>query len=100
IVVSLHDPSDFSLGLIRRLTCYRAAQLSTRFPQKTGVLRRSLLMVGHHRVFNVEIDLLLSPIGGCDKAVETRQVQEETHQANAAGPDFDTHQMEGNHDAV
>jgi hypothetical protein len=22
IVVSLHDPSDFSLGLIRRLTCY------------------------------------------------------------------------------
>src|SRR4029453_7912616 len=41
IVVSLHDPSDFSLGLIRRLTCYRAAKLSTRFPQKTGVLRRS-----------------------------------------------------------
>src|SRR6266853_6394682 len=41
IVVSLHDPSDCSLGLIRRLTCYRAAKLSTRFPQKTGVLRRS-----------------------------------------------------------
>src|SRR6266478_2856027 len=41
IVVSLHDPSDFSLGLIRRLTGYRAAKLSTRFPQKTGVLRRS-----------------------------------------------------------
>src|SRR6266850_2807368 len=43
IVVSLHDPSDFSLGLIRGLTCYRAAKLSTRFPQKTGVLRRSRL---------------------------------------------------------
>src|SRR6266436_4968394 len=43
IVVSLHDPSYFSLGLIRRLTCYRAAKLSTRFPQKTGVLRRSHL---------------------------------------------------------
>src|SRR6266496_5178987 len=41
IVVSLHDPSDCSLGLIRRLTCYRAAKLSTRFPQKTGGLRRS-----------------------------------------------------------
>src|SRR6266436_6186689 len=40
IVVSLHDPSYFSLGLIRRLTCYRAAKLSTRFPQKTGLLRR------------------------------------------------------------
>ncbi len=59
-----------------------------------------ILVVGHHRVFNVEIDLLLSPIGGCDKAVETRQVQEETNQANAACPDFDTHQMEGNHNAV
>src|SRR6266702_6514925 len=46
IVVSLHDPSYFSLGLIRRLTCYRAAKLSTRFPQKTGVLRRSLLLDG------------------------------------------------------
>src|SRR6266478_6538046 len=45
IVVSLHDPSYFSLGLIRRLTCYRAAKLSTRFPQKTGVLRRSPLAV-------------------------------------------------------
>src|SRR4029434_5884790 len=43
IVVSLHDPSDCSLGLIRRLPCYRAAKLSTRFPQKTGVLRRSHL---------------------------------------------------------
>src|SRR6266446_5232312 len=40
IVVSLHDPSYFSLGLIRRLTCYRAAKLSTRFPQQTGLLRR------------------------------------------------------------
>ena len=40
IVVSLHDPSYFSLGLIRRLPCYRAAQWSTRFPQKTGLLRR------------------------------------------------------------
>src|SRR6266487_6966678 len=40
IVVSLHDPSYFSLGLLRRLTCYRAAKWSTRFPQKTGLLRR------------------------------------------------------------
>lgn len=49
---------------------------------------------------NLAIDLLLSPIGGRDKAVETRQVQEETDQAHAASPDFDTHQMEGKHDAV
>src|SRR6266699_2313086 len=46
IVVSLHDPSYFSLGLIRRLTCYRAAKLSTRFTQKTGVLRRSRFTPG------------------------------------------------------
>src|SRR6266446_5666935 len=52
IVVSLHDPSDFSLGLIRRLTGYRAAKLSTRFPQKTGVLRRSLGLDVLHR-FNL-----------------------------------------------
>jgi hypothetical protein len=36
MVMSLYDPSDFSLGLIRRLTCYSAAKLSTRCPQKQG----------------------------------------------------------------
>jgi hypothetical protein len=48
----------------------------------------------------LEIDLLLSPIGSGDKAVESRQMKEETHQAHAAGPDFDADQMEGNYDAV
>jgi hypothetical protein len=59
-----------------------------------------ILAIGHHRLFNVDIDLLLSAIGGCHKAVEARQVEKETHQANAAGPDFDADEMEGNHDAV
>jgi len=49
---------------------------------------------------NVHIDLLLSAIGGGHKAIQTRQVQEETHQTNATGPDFNTDQMEANHDAV
>jgi len=48
----------------------------------------------------LDIDLLLSAIGGGHKAVQTRQVQEETHQTNATCPDFDTDQMEANHDAV
>src|SRR5215471_13416065 len=51
-------------------------------------------------LFNVHIDLLLSAIGSRHKAVQTRQVQEETHQTNATCPDFDAHQMEGNHEAV
>jgi hypothetical protein len=59
-----------------------------------------IVAIGHHRLFNVDIDLLLSPIGSRHKAVKTRQSQEETHQANAACPDFNTHQMEGNHDTV
>jgi len=56
--------------------------------------------VGDHRLFNVEIDLLMSPIGGRHKAVQPRQIQEETHQANAARPDFDTNKMESNHESV
>src|SRR5262249_53005082 len=59
-----------------------------------------VLAIGHHRLFNLEIDLLLSPIGGRHKAVKSCQVEKETNQANAAGPDFDTDQMESNHDAV
>ena len=59
-----------------------------------------VLVVDDYRLFNVDIDLLLSAIGGRHKVVEARQVEQETHQANAAGPDFNTHQMEGNHEAV
>ena len=38
--------------------------------------------------------------GGGHKAGKASQVEEETHQANAACPDFDADQMEGNHEAV
>src|SRR5262249_12190577 len=61
IVMSLHDPSDFSLGLIRKLTCYRAAKLSTRFPQKTGVLRRSRISPTHCAVIGAGLDDRCSP---------------------------------------
>jgi hypothetical protein len=41
--------------------------------------------------------LLLSSIGGRDKAVKARQVEQETNQANATRPDFDADEMDGNH---
>src|SRR5437899_1855930 len=57
IVVSLHDPSYFSLGLIRRLICYRAAKLSTRFPQKTGLLRRFHTSLPDTFITHFDIDI-------------------------------------------
>jgi hypothetical protein len=51
-------------------------------------------------LFNLAVHLLLSPIGGGHKAVKASQVEEETHQAKAAGPDFDADQREGNHESV
>src|SRR5262245_24857193 len=59
-----------------------------------------IVMVGHHRLFHLAIDLLLSPIGGHNKAVKACQIEEETDQANAACPDFNADEMAGNHDAV
>ena len=58
------------------------------------------LAVGDDGVFHLRVDVLLSPIGGGDKAVKPRQVEEETYNANAARADFDTGKMEGNDQAV
>src|SRR6516165_11765332 len=58
------------------------------------------LAVGNDRLFNLAVHLLLSPIGGGHKAVKAGQVEKKTHQANAAGPNFDADEMEGNHEAV
>jgi len=59
-----------------------------------------VLAVGDHRFFNPAVHLLLSPIGSHDKAVNARQLDENTHQTNANRPDFDADEMEGNHDPV
>jgi len=64
---------------------------------QAGGLALALVDAG---VFHLAVALLPSPIGGGDKAVETRQVQEETHQAHATGPDCEAEQMAGNHAAV
>src|SRR5215831_3937146 len=58
------------------------------------------LVIVDDRLFNVNIDLLLCAIGGGHKAVQTRQVQEKTHQTNATCSAFDTDQMETNHEAM
>ena len=47
-----------------------------------------------------EVDLLLSAIGGGDKAVETAEFEKEIGQATAAGPDFDANEVEGHHQTV
>ena len=59
-----------------------------------------ILVVSHDRLFNLEIHLLLSSIGRCDKAVQTRYIKEEANQTNAACPNFDADQMKGNHESV
>jgi hypothetical protein len=51
-------------------------------------------------LFPLEVHLLRRPIGGGHKAVKAGQVAEETYQANAACPDCDADQMEGNHESV
>jgi hypothetical protein len=59
-----------------------------------------IVAIGHQRLFNVDIDLLLSTLGGGHKAVEARQMEKETPQANATGPNFAVDEMAGNHEAM
>jgi len=58
------------------------------------------MVVDDYRVFNWAIALLRSARGGRHQAGEARQVEHETHQAHAAGPDFNTPSMAGHHEAV
>src|SRR5262245_9484755 len=65
-----------------------------------GQTRGFRLAIDSYRFLNLAVDALLSAIGGRHKAVKACQVEEETHQTNAAGPDFDANEMAGNHDTV
>jgi hypothetical protein len=67
-----------------------------------GMARRAVvaLVIVDDSVFHLAVDLLLSAMGGGDKAVEPGQVEEETNEANAARPDFDAGEMEGNPQSV
>ena len=58
------------------------------------------LVIVDNGLLNLDVDLLLSPIGGRHKAVEAGEVEEETHQANTAGAHFDADHMKSNHESV
>ena len=51
-------------------------------------------------MFHLTVYLLLSPIGGGDKSVQSCQLQQETDQANAASADLNADQMEGQHQSM
>jgi hypothetical protein len=58
------------------------------------------LGIGDNGWLNVDVDRLLSPIGGRHKAVEAGEGEEETHQAHAAGANFDADSMKSHHASV
>jgi hypothetical protein len=51
-------------------------------------------------VLNFAVDLLLSAVGGGDKSVQSREVEEKTDQTNATSANLDTDQMEGQHEPM
>jgi len=111
-------PHDVSAGL-RQLCHNHAVALRIQRPQAQAAGQRCVLShrdvlagpvlghaggcvlaVGDHHFVNPAVDLLVSPIGGRDKAVKARQVEQETNQAHAACPDFAADQMEAHHQPV
>ena len=70
--------------------------MGPRFGQAWGLA----LVIVDNGLLNLDVDLLLSPIGGRHKAVEAGEVEEETHQANTAGAHFDADHMKSNHESV
>lgn len=56
--------------------------------------RALLVAVRHEGRFHTTVDLVLRPRGGAHTPLETRALQEQTHQAHPTGPHLDTHQVE------
>jgi hypothetical protein len=52
------------------------------------------LAVRHDSVLHTPVDLVLRPIRGTDKAIETCELQEQTHQANATRADLNKDKVE------
>src|SRR5262245_23412673 len=55
--------------------------------------RLLLMLGGPHGFFHVTVHLLLGPIRRPHEPVQARQLQQQTHQANAASSHLDTHHM-------
>jgi hypothetical protein len=51
-------------------------------------------------LFDLNVDVVLHPVRGGNESVETREIKQETDQANAASPDLDTDQMQGSHEPM
>src|SRR5262252_234156 len=62
--------------------------------------RTLLTAVRHHGFFHTTVHLLLGPIRRPHKAIEPRQRQEQTHQANAAGANLDIEHMQRDNPAM
>jgi hypothetical protein len=58
-----------------------------------GQTRMVLMALRHDRLLPLAVDLLLHPIGGCNKAIKACEGEEQPHQANATGANLDTDQM-------
>jgi hypothetical protein len=56
--------------------------------------RTFLLAVGHDGLLHTTVDLVLRPIRGADKPIETCDPQEQTYEANPTGPHFGVDQVE------
>jgi hypothetical protein len=54
----------------------------------------------HDRLLYLAINLLLDAIGGRHKAVKSRELEQQTDQANAAGAHFGTDQVNGDNQAM
>jgi hypothetical protein len=59
--------------------------------RQAGALRAA---VRDHGFFNTPVDLVLRPIRCADKPIKTRELSEQTHQANPTGADLDTDQVD------
>jgi hypothetical protein len=58
------------------------------------------LAVGDEGLCHLMVDLLRSPLGGGDKAVQPCQWQQETDQAHAASADLNVDQVEGQNQSM
>ena len=59
-----------------------------------------LLAVGHDGLLHTTVNLVLCPIRSADKAIEARELQEQTHQTNPTRAYLDTDQVDGQDQAM
>jgi hypothetical protein len=68
--------------------------------QGLGQARGFRVLVGDNGLFDLNVDLLLSPVGSCNKAVQAGEVEQETNQTNTARTDLDTDEMQSQNEPM